>query len=304
MLLIIKQINYYLYRIYAMKKMILILAVILPIIFVGCSEDEEVFIETEVIETPLYRYYSADSLYYVNTYSTSAMMRVFKVGSNDYLYEIPLKELGYEEIDLGYGEIKKVPYGPYGGKFLANTHQVFVCYYAASFTCIFLYDEKGHEIATTGKVKDLVSDLAECGWNKNCMIGFVTDSSHNNVEEVYQFYADGHYDIFQCKGMAFRSEQLAGTWTQIDEEHYIVYDENNVCFFTLEQKSITYYAKTDIEEVVESYYPNEERAPRYTINSVFVNETTCGINIDITLYSGKKETIQILFNNVTGEIVK
>ena len=55
MLLIIKQTNYYLYRIYAMKKMILILAVILPIIFVGCSEDEEVFIETEVIEAPQYR---------------------------------------------------------------------------------------------------------------------------------------------------------------------------------------------------------------------------------------------------------
>lgn len=83
-------------------------------------------------------------------------------------------------------------------------------------------------------------------------------------------------------------------------------DDSYIVYLTIDntKNAITGDAYVDILSFVRNLYPKEIHIPKYNIKNIELTEETTFIALDIILYSGEKDNVEIKIDNQTGKIIE
>lgn len=306
----------------------LLLAVIM---LAGCGKDEEeFFIESSSIAFARKQFWqiSFDKARFINI-DLNNELRIYKsnnavtekgiykiqYSSLDTIWTSPLDVITYED-DLGYGETQIKTATP-SAAFFPDSYNIYLYYQLPAMAIFYFYDEKG-KILSKKEIKNTEEIpigwyLPTSPWDKNkLMIGIRND----NVSDYDNYYLtidkngvldEEHYRFVDENG---KDTSLSlGDWLVASGNSYWSipkdYNDTYLIHYIVKDGSIFYVKEVlNIDTYIKGLYPNEEHRPRYSVSSREVGKEYLTVKIDVTLYSGKKETIELKFDNKTGEIIK
>ena len=87
----------------------------------------------------------------------------------------------------------------------------------------------------------------------------------------------------------------------INDTQYITYNSSSITFFNLDTLE---YASINVNAFINSKYPNESHEPKFTIEEIEIKSDYSIVYIEVTLYNGTIDNIEMKLNNETGEFIK
>lgn len=281
--------------------------------FVACgsNEDEEVIVD-EVLPNPDMISYSFDKKYIACIYWSLGLNCIRVYDKSGLVWERPIEKI-YEKVNYGYGEIETVVCSIKGVFFFPDSHNVYAVYtdgISPYIRCFCFYDLNGNLLARVSTNANGTLGR-ECPWDKSlCIVRIYPDTEYIEGVIYYQtFDENGNNEIYKCINSVSSSGRLL-IWDNfiriLNTSRYISYDDSYLLFVTIneDEKVITIDAECKIYAFIKEKYPQEVNSPRYEITNIYSEENVSIITIDVTLYSGKKENLEITVDNYTGKIIE
>lgn len=289
--------------------------VALTLFVVACSDDNDPK-QPQLYNIEEYTPVSFDNQFcLIDCYSPERMVACYPLHGTQYnpeekLWDIPASDIK-EEVDLGYGQTEiKTTKEYHLSRFFPNTHKVYSLYsFQKAHICLRFYNDKGEFVKESSGIYFFGNIPTVCPFDENSLMAlsrgydntgfnYLNDTLfvfNNNFEEK-RFIAPCYFyqSIYGNDGVEIK-------WEKVDDTHYV----SNFVFITInyaESKIDT--REFDIKGYLKEKYPNETNEPLYEVKNVAALKTTTSYTIEVTLYSGQKETLSFTVDNNTLEDIK
>lgn len=274
-----------------MRKILFLMITALAII--GCSNDEN-----EVGER-------IDGTYFFYTYNSKDSIHCYAV-DNEYLYKQERKSskiVWKKPItapapiikDLGYGEKEVISYR-YSSIVLDTDEYIYIYWVAI---------DKGEYRSNIG----LCSIAGEFIKNVDIQLispspKFVEMPDKNIIIFGESLNSDFRNIIIDKEINIIKQGVMAPSLRYIkfiDETRYIAYDGSSIILFDFDtQKAI----EVDVQAFIDDKYFNESHKPRFEIKDIEIKSGYSIVHVEVTLYSGVIDNIEMKLDNETGVFIE